>query len=186
MLHGLELGDIEDQYITSRSQEVGVVAEQDPAAGTSQDKGSKVDVTVTAELAMPNVVGLAQQEAVDNLKDEGVKVVEVNKTPVTREQDIGMVVSQTPSAGDLIDPDTSVTLEVGEETTQVEVPNVVGLTQDEAQEQLEDAGFDVRVEEATSAEVPAGDVIEQNPAADTVVAKGTTVTIRVSQGPPSP
>ncbi len=182
---GLELGDIEDQYITSRSQEVGVVTAQDPAAGTSQDKGSKVNVTVTAELAMPNVVGLSQDEAVDNLKDESIKVVEVNRTPVTRAQDIGKVVTQTPSAGTLIDPDTSVTLEVGEEATQADVPNVVGLAQEEAQEQLEDAGFAVRVAEASSTEVPEGNVIQQNPAANTVVAKGTTVTVTVSLGPPA-
>jgi beta-lactam-binding protein with PASTA domain len=183
---GLELGDVEDQYITNQSQEVGVVVSQDPAAGTSLDKGSKVAVTVTAELAMPNVIGLSQSDAVNNLKQAGVKVVEVNKTPVGQTSAVGKVVTQDPSAGALIDPDTSVTLEVGEEATQAAVPNVVGLTQAEAQEQLEDAGFEVKVEEAASAEAPEGTVIQQNPAANTEVAKGTTVTITVSTGPPAP
>ncbi|RJP28462.1 MAG: serine/threonine protein kinase [Actinobacteria bacterium] len=182
---GLELGNIEDQYITSQSQEVGVVVAQDPAAGTSQDKGSKVGVTVTAELAMPNVIGLSQDDAVSNLKKAGVKVVEVNKTPVDQAQAVGKVVTQAPSAGTLIDPDTSVTLEVGEEATQAAVPNVVGLSQNAAEEQLEGAGFAVKVEEASSTEVPQGNVIQQNPAANTEVAKGTTVTITVSTGPPA-
>lgn len=183
---GLELGDVEDQYITSQSQETGVVVSQDPSAGTSLDKGSKVAVTVTAELAMPNVIGLSQKDAVDNLKQAGVKVVEVNKVPVSQESAVGKVVTQDPTAGTLIDPDTGVTLEVGEEATQAAVPNVVGLTQDNAEKQLEDAGFEVKVEESSSAEVPEGNVIEQNPAAETEAAKGTTVTITVSTGPPAP
>jgi len=183
---GLELGDVEDQYITSQSQEVGVVVSQDPAAGTSLDKGSKVALTVTAELVMPNVIGLAQTDAVNNLKQAGVKVVEVNKTPVSQESAIGKVITQTPSAGTLIDPDTSVTLEVGEEATQAPVPNVVGLTQQQAEDQLENAGFEVQVVEASSSEVPEGSVIQQNPAAETEVVKGTTVTITVSTGPPTP
>jgi len=182
---GLELGDVGDQYITSKSQEAGVVVSQDPAAGTSLDKGSKVALTVTAELAMPNVIGLSQTDAVNNLKQAGVKVVEVNKTPVSQENAVGKIVAQTPAAGTLIDPDTSVTLEVGEEAAQAEVPNVVGLTQEKAEEQLKDAGFEVQVVEASSSEVPEGSVIEQNPAAETEVAKGTTVTITVSTGPPT-
>jgi len=183
---GLELGDVEDQYITSQSQEAGMVVSQDPAAGASLDKGSKVAVTVTTELAMPNVIGLSQTDAVNNLKQAGVKVVEVNKTPVSQESAVGKVVTQEPSAGTLIDPDTSVTLEVGEEATQAAVPNVVGLTQEKAEGQLEDAGFEVQVEEASSTEVPEGTVIQQNPAAETEAAKGTTVTITVSTGPPTP
>ena len=62
------------------------------------------------------------------------------------------------------------------------VPDVAGLTQAQAVAALEAAGFVVSVTTARSSTIPAGSVIEQQPAAGSEAAPGSTVLITVSSG----
>jgi len=64
----------------------------------------------------------------------------------------------------------------------VEVPNVVGLTEDAAVRRLEDAGFKVDVQEEFSEEFAAGFVSRQSPPGGTKMAEGETVDVWVSGG----
>jgi serine/threonine-protein kinase len=64
----------------------------------------------------------------------------------------------------------------------VEVPNVVGLTEDAAVRRLEDAGFKVAVQKEFSEEFAAGFVSRQSPPGGTKMAGGETVDIWVSEG----
>ena len=65
-----------------------------------------------------------------------------------------------------------------------EVPNVVGLTREEAQGQLEDAGLEIGTEDqAPSDEAAEGTVVEQDPTAGTEVSEGTAVDLVFSTGP---
>src|SRR5215211_2919338 len=62
----------------------------------------------------------------------------------------------------------------------LEVPDVVGDTQKEAEQTLSDAGeFEVNVKKQTSSSENAGLVVEQDPSADSNLEKGSTVTITV-------
>jgi beta-lactam-binding protein with PASTA domain len=63
----------------------------------------------------------------------------------------------------------------------VEVPNVVGRPEGRATDILENAGFDVSVEEDAETPSEPGQVLEQDPGAGTEVARGSTVTITVSR-----
>jgi hypothetical protein len=66
------------------------------------------------------------------------------------------------------------------------VPNVVGATQAAATTAITGAGLIVgTVTNDSSASVPSGSVISQNPAAGTLVASGSAVTLVVSTGPPA-
>ena len=66
----------------------------------------------------------------------------------------------------------------------VSVPNVAGMTQTAAQGALTGAGLTVgAISNASSATVPAGQVISQNPAAGASVATGTAVALVLSSGP---
>jgi serine/threonine protein kinase len=173
----------ESEYITSESQQTGVVVEQDPTQGASLNKGESVTVKISDEMRIPNVVGQTQSEAESTLKKQQVTVIEVSKTPVTDSTQVGKVVQQDPPGGSLISPDTRVTLEIGEEAETVEVPDVVGLSQDNAETSLKNAGFLVKVQEQNDPTIPSGDVISQSPAANQEAGKGSTVTIVVSKGP---
>jgi beta-lactam-binding protein with PASTA domain len=63
------------------------------------------------------------------------------------------------------------------------VPNVVGATQTDAKNTLLNAGFLVEVVFEENGAVPENTVISQNPAADSITLKATTVTIKVSKLP---
>ncbi|MDP8950469.1 MAG: Stk1 family PASTA domain-containing Ser/Thr kinase [Actinomycetota bacterium] len=66
----------------------------------------------------------------------------------------------------------------------VEVPGVVGLTPEQAQQQLDEAGLELGSrDEAPSDQVGAGAVAEQDPAAGTEAERGTAVNVVVSTGP---
>lgn len=66
----------------------------------------------------------------------------------------------------------------------VEVPNVVGLTEEAAVAALTEAGFRASVKYQTSPTVPKGKVIWQSPAGKMVAQQDTIVDVAVSTGPP--
>lgn len=180
---GLKLGEVEDYYIQDPSEKVGVVVSQDPEWGTLLRKGEKVNITVSREMKMPGVVGMSREAAEEKLREIGVTVIEISNKPVEDEDDVGKVLSQSPSPGQLINPRTSVRLEVGVEVKKVAVPDVVGMLRDDAERSLKNAGFQVTVTEEASSEVDVGRVIRQSPLANQKVPEGSTVTIVVSTGP---
>ena len=68
----------------------------------------------------------------------------------------------------------------------VTVPDVVGQTQAAAQAAITGANLTVgTITQASSATVPAGNVISQNPAANVSVAKNTAIALEISTGPAS-
>lgn len=62
------------------------------------------------------------------------------------------------------------------------VPDVVGLSQEEAERALTAAGFNVEVEQSFDAVALAGEVVSQDPAAGQRAASGSTIFIGVSAG----
>ncbi len=180
---GLKVGDLKDQYIEEGSQQAGLVVSQDPEWGTLLAKGEKVNLTVTREMRMPDLVGDSREAAEDTLKRLGILVIEIKSTPTEDEKEVNTVLSQSPSAGKLISPGTTVRLEVGVEQKKVAVPDVVGMKRADAEETLKKAGFQVSVSEESSSEVDEGRVIRQSPLANQKVLEGSAVTIVVSTGP---
>ncbi|WP_102338154.1 Stk1 family PASTA domain-containing Ser/Thr kinase [Collinsella provencensis] len=70
---------------------------------------------------------------------------------------------------------------------QVLVPNVVNTPKAEAQQVLEDAGFEVKFEDDVFDEtIIAGNVVDQTPDGNKTAEKGSTVTLVVSKGPKEP
>jgi len=114
----------------------GYVIDQSPNAGLHVAKNSTVDLTVSTgkpKVAVPDVVGKNRDEAVSALTSAGLKakVVEVhsNKTPDT-------VTGQFPHAGTKVTRGSPVQINVSTGPKPVSVPNVVGLTYDQATRRL--------------------------------------------------
>lgn len=180
---GLTVGEVSEE--PTLGAEPGTVTAQDPEAGLEVEEGSSVDLVVaTVPVAgVPDVVGDSQEEAAAKLAQEGLRIGDVEYA-YNKEVDAGFVISQDPEAGSEVVVGSAVQLSVskGEETGQV--PNVVGLSQDDAIATLEAAGFEVKTTKEKSESVEAGDVIAQSPAAGKSAAAGSTVTITVSSGAP--
>ncbi len=110
---------------------------------------------------------------------------------VSSELEAGKVVSTEPAAGAACASDTTVSVLVSlgpmPTTRTVVLPNVMGLSQEEALAALQAAGFNVSaLEEANNEEVPAGYILALDPAPDTSYPEGTAVALVVSIGPSGP
>ena len=92
----------------------------------------------------------------------------------------GLVIRSNPAEGNNVAANTVVTLYVSSGPGKVPVPNVEGQAQATAEATLQNAGFTVVVQQDTTSTEPAGTVVNQNPAATTLVDPNSKVTIFVS------
>jgi serine/threonine-protein kinase len=140
------------------------------------------------DIAVPDVTGMTQQKAAAALEKAGLKTGKVTRVQST--EDEGTVVAQDPGAGNKVAEGSAVDLEVAgapkPTATPVAVPDVVGDSQTNAQATLTAAGFQVVVTQAASDSTPAGSVVSQAPQAGVIASEGSTVSIVVSTGPPTP
>jgi serine/threonine-protein kinase len=183
---GLAVGKITEKQVADT--EPGTVLTQDPIVGTEVDTGSKVDLEVSSSATLtkvPDVVGRTQATAEQLIKDADLEpsVTEAPSDSVPA----GSVVSQSPTKDQLVPLGTVVGIVVstGPEQKLVKVPNVVGLSQADAEKELSDAGLETRVIENYSDTAPTGKVMSQAPTAGASVGEGTEIAIIVSQGPPT-
>jgi serine/threonine-protein kinase len=161
--------------------ESGNVVSQDPEGGTTAAEGSEITLTVStgpAQVQVPNVVGYTYDEAKDALEGQDLKVKKEER-PSDEPRDT--VINTNPSAGQSVDVGATITVIVSE--GQVTVPNVVGMSQDEAQKALEDLDLEVQVTEDPNATAPQGQVTAQSTPGGQTVAPGTTIEITVSSNP---
>lgn len=94
---------------------------------------------------------------------------------------VGIVATET------VEPTSTETAESTASAT-AQVPDVVGMSQKDAEAALKDAGFVPLATKVTTGDTPAGDVVAQIPAADTELTSGSQVAIEVAQAaePPKP
>ena len=189
---GLTLGTVTQQ--ASTTVPAGTVLSQNPAAGASVAPGTAVDLVVSSgptappPVTVPNVVGQSQSAATSTITGAGLTLGAVTQQS-SQSAPAGSVISQNPAAGASVAPGTAVDLVVSSGppvAPPVIVPNVVGLSQSAATSALANLGLTATVTLQTSATVPAGNVISQNPAAGASVAPGTAISLVVSSGVPPP
>jgi eukaryotic-like serine/threonine-protein kinase len=162
----------------------GTVYEQDPSPGDEAEEGSTVGISVSegpATAEVPDVVGTLEDAARRELEDAGFTVSVVQ---VFSDQPERSVVAQSPGGGEEAEKGSPVRINVSKGTGQTTVPNVVGLSEDEAKQQLEQADLQANVVEVPSQE-PAGTVVAQNPDSGSV-RSGSTVRLNVSAGGQEP
>jgi eukaryotic-like serine/threonine-protein kinase len=173
-----------DRVASGRS--VGEVLAQDPGGGEQAKDGSTVTLTVSrgpGQVSVPSVDGLGQRTAAAILTDAGLVVDRVVRQADDAVPD-GRVVKTSPAAGQTVDRGSNVTLFVSSGPEQVAVPNVVGLTRQEAQQTLGNRGFQFTVTEEGSDGADPGTVLRQDPPAGASVDPGSSVAIIVARAIP--
>ncbi len=168
----------------------GRVFGQDPGPGKRVVEGTRVRINVSQgakPIAVPNVVGGSFDDAKAALEAEGftVKRAEQNSNipPNT-------VIETKPAAGSELQRGATVTVVVSKGPQDLSVPNVEGLDEETARQQLEDAGFTVSVsDEGTDDPANDGFVLAQDPSGGDRAKEGATIVIfvgRFSEAPPPP
>jgi serine/threonine-protein kinase len=163
-------------------QEVGIVVRQDPEAEKRVEKGSVVRLFVSSGpglVTVPDVTGKTQEEAVKELKKAGLFATIHDEHSSTIEE--GHVIKTDPIALHQVDKGSRVDVYVSSGPEIVTVPGVVGKDQADAKAALEDAGLRVTVHKEESTQ-PKDRVTGQDPGEGSEVARGSRVTITVSEG----
>jgi serine/threonine-protein kinase len=136
-------------------------------------------LTLPEQVTVPSVTNQDVESATATLEDEGFEV-EVNEGPNLRAP--GTVLEQDPTAGEQADEGSTVTLSVSSGPGVAEIPRVAELTERDATEKLQRAGFRVEPKQRFSEDVTAGRVIGTVPKQGTKLEQDQVVTLLVSKG----
>lgn len=172
---GLVLGEETKQY--SEDVAEGNVISTSVESSSKVKTGTTVNVVVSQGrevLQIPNVVTSSKDEAVNKLTSVGFKV-EIT-TAYSDVVAAGLVVSQQPADGTGYRGDT-VQIVVSQGQDLVEIPDVRGMTKDQAWATLQEKGFVVR--EKRLVPFPFNQVTGTEPAAGTKLPRGSDVILKV-------
>ena len=181
---GLGLSIAERAY--SDKYEKGEIMEQKTAANKKVDKNTEIQVVVSngeeiLTVAVPDVSGQSESAAQKTL--ENANLVVDSESKYDDHIEAGKVISTDPAAGMEVEEGTHVKMYVSMGVEKVEVPQITGITSEEAQAALAAVGLiGGSVTEEYSEEYDAGYVISQGKSAGSKLEKGSAVDYVVSKG----
>lgn len=161
----------------------GVVISQDPEEGTYVRRHAAVELSVSEgprEVEVTDLRGMPSEDAMRYLVDQGIPDVHLDLV-ADETMPVGTVTAQEPPAG-FVDRSSSVTLLVSGET--VSVPDLFGMTPEEADRLLTDRGLttgETRYE--SEADAKEGTVIRQSADPETRMLLGGSVDLTIAASP---
>ena len=181
------LEDLDLVFVRAEEPSDTIPAEQvtrsDPTEGTPVEVKSDVKVYIStgpSSLAVPDVSGKTEQEAVDLLTAQGLQVSANRQDDDNPDFPQGQVTKTDPPAGQTVDAGTQVTLFVS--TGNVQVPDVIGKTKAEATQILNDAKLQANTSPVESDQTP-DTVVAQDVAAGTLVKQGRAINLSIAVAP---
>ena len=132
-------------------------------------------------IKMPQLVGELYEDVIANEEYAGFNITVVKGNDPDKQP--GEIMKQDPEAGIMVKKTADVELLVNGGVDQVEVPDVVDKTMEDAQNAMTEAGLHSKVENVADDKVEKGRVVSTDPTAGTSVDSGTVVTLKVSTGP---
>lgn len=160
--------DFEVTYVVDTLNPAGLILEQQPESGRSMmvvPNGIKVAIKVStgvSSVLVPDVHDMDYREAINLLSASGFNVEIENGTSDIVEKD--RVISTSPVAGEELITGSTVymTVSVGQQLSMVEVPNLVGLSEEAAIEKITGAGLSYGGTNRVQSDYESGTVIEQS------------------------
>lgn len=135
------------------------------------------------QVAIPeNIIGMSAIEAQRSLEDLGL-VMEQGQAIASETVDKGKVAATDPKPGSMVDPGSTVTIQLSSGAAEITVPDVSGQTQDAARKTLEDAGLQVgSVKYEDDSKVAADRVIRTTPEAGSSASKDEEIILVLASG----
>lgn len=130
-------------------------------------------------ITVPDVVGKSAAVAETELKEENLRVSvdEIASDTVPA----GRVISQTPQAGASVKEQRIIHLTVSKGGVVIQIPDLKGMTLDQAQEQLKRLHLKLgAVETGSDSSMPSEVIISQTPTPGMPAEKGTTVNVQIN------
>ena len=133
-------------------------------------------------IAVPDVTGKTLEEAKSSIQSAGFTVGTTTQS-YSDKVDSGKVISQDPTANTKKAKGTAINLTVSQGAQTIEVPNLSGMTADEAKKTLQASGLKYQAGTAEYSDTVEKDhIVRQDVAAGSKVAKDTVVTYYLSLG----
>jgi serine/threonine-protein kinase len=174
--------EVASENINSKDVEEGDVVKTEPAGGSIATHGSTVTLFISAGpklVKVPVLVDKQRRLAVQEIRARGL-VPEVGEEESN--SPVGTVLRQSPSAGQELEPGSTVQIVVSSGRETVRMPGVVGLERREAVEEVRAAGLTPVVEEEeTLNEAKIGLVTRQSPHGGNELTPGAEVTLIVGK-----
>jgi eukaryotic-like serine/threonine-protein kinase len=174
--------EVATENVNSGSVEEGDVVHSEPSAGKTATHGSTVTIFISSGpklVKVPVLVNSQRRLAVQEIRARGL-VPEVGEEESG--SPVGQVLRQSPSAGQELEPNSTVQIVVSSGREKKRMPGVVGLERREAVEEVRAAGLTPVVqEEETRNEAKIGLVTRQSPHGGTELLPGAEVTLVVGK-----
>ena len=182
---GLEW-ELNPEKVASDTVDKDAVASTDPAGGAQAEKGSTVRVTISSgpdSVTLPdNLVGMSPDEARQAVEALGLKW-EVNSSKVASDTVAEGKVAQTnPSPGSKVKAGQTITAYLSSGSDQVEVPDLVGMSQDQARSALKAVGLELGNVTTVDSDKDKDRIVSQDPENGSKVKKGTAIAVSISTG----
>lgn len=187
MLEKAGFKNVKVEKITSEDVPEGYVVDQSVKPNDAIPAESEIIIYVSGgaeQLEVPNVEGYSDAQACQMITEAGFKVKHAYAFDDEVEKDF--VIMQSPAAGEMAAADSEIIITVsnGPEDKEVSVPNLYGLTEQQAKDALESVNLKPGTVSSENDEtMPAGQVISQSVAQGTTLTEGATVDFVVSEGP---
>jgi len=157
------------------------IASQLPLPASKVQKGSAVTLTISdgaGDTVVPvDLVGKSLEEARISLAAAGLVISRTQ--PIDSNQAPGMILQSDPVPGTTVAAGSGVILQIS--SGQVQVPQLLGLSEIEAQTVLTQGGFLSRIIYAYQADKPIDTVLAQAPDAGTSANIGSIITLTVNK-----
>jgi eukaryotic-like serine/threonine-protein kinase len=160
--------------------EPGIEAELSPTPTITE---GPTEAPTGVMYTVPDVIGLTQDDAESSIRAKAEKADVRFTEEYSDTIEVGRVMAQYPQAGNEVEETSTVILTISLGPESFEVPNVYGLTEEQADKKLKELGLKLLHEYAPSDEIESGRVVSTNPERQSLVVSGDTITVIVSTGP---
>jgi eukaryotic-like serine/threonine-protein kinase len=160
------------------AEPVGTVLGTKPGAGTSWPQTKPVEIQVAAGLPVPDFIGQSFGVAQQWATQHGAKLQQ--QQDQNSQQPSGTITGQAPGAGSLYHQGETLVVNVSAGPAEVNVPDVIGMSVQQATQQLQAAGFKVSVQSFGLGNNPNGRVWDYSPVGQ--APRGSTILLDVLPG----
>jgi len=172
-------------YVDTDDVDENLVISQSPEGGSTAPPGTTVDLIVSAgpsSIEVPDVSGKSSETAILELAREGFENIETQEE-FSPDVLLGFVIETNPAAGQTVPREATIIILVSQGPQPVDVPDLEGRTQAQAEQALNALGLFLMVSpdtvEVSLSSGLVGNIAEQDPTVGTTVEVGTSVTVKL-------
>ncbi len=133
------------------------------------------------EIEVPDFTGKTYEQAESMAEEAGLKI-ERGDDVFSNDQEEGYITAQNPDAGTMVKEGKVIVVNVSKGKKDGVIPNLLGKTEEEAEKDLKELGFDLGTVIRVTSTEEEGTVVKQSVDPGTKADAGTTVDIEVSDG----